>query len=267
MLKQKAMESSVVWITGASSGIGEALTFHFAEKGHKLIISSRNKDQLEQIKAKCQHPDFIHVLPLDLANSQDFGLKVQEAIGFFGKIDLLINNGGISQRSLAMETSLEVDRKIMEINYFGTIALSKAILPHFVQNKKGHFAVVTSLVGKFGTPYRSSYAASKHALHGFFDALRAEHHQDDLKVTLICPGFIHTNVSINALTGDGSPLNQMDEAQAKGMSAQACAREIYHALKNGKQEVYIGGKETFGVYLKRFFPYLFSKLLIKAKVR
>jgi dehydrogenase/reductase SDR family protein 7B len=162
---------------------------------------------------------------------------------------------------------LEVDRKLMEVNYFGTVALTKALLPHFIERKSGHFAVVTSLVGKFASPYRSSYAASKHALHGFFDTLRAEHYGDGISVTMICPGFIRTKVSINALTADGTPLGQMDEAQDKGMSPEACANEIYTAIRSKKEEIYIGGKETFAVYLKRFFPGIFSKILRKAKVR
>ena len=259
------MKNSVIWITGASSGIGEALVD--AYEGHKLIISARNEEKLREIKYKSKNPDNIHVLPLDLSSSESIPAKVEEAWAAFGTIDLLINNGGISQRSLVADTKLEVDRKIMEVNYFGTIALTKALLPYFIKNKKGHFAVVSSLVGKFGTPYRSSYAASKHALHGFFDSLRAEHYRDNIQVTMICPGFIRTNVSINALTGDGSPLNQMDEAQDKGMSPEACAREIVKGIEEGKEEILVGGKEKLGVYLKRFLPKKKKKMLRKAKVR
>ena len=193
--------------------------------------------------------------------------KAATAIALFGGLDLLLHNGGISQRSLIKETQLEVDRRLMEVNYFGTVALTKAVLPYFIQNKKGHFAVVTSLVGKFGSPYRSSYAGAKHALHGFFDTLRAEHYQDNIAVTLICPGFIHTQVSVNAVTGDGSPLGEMDQAQAQGMSAEACADQLLRALLRKKEEVYIGGKETWAVYLKRFFPGIFSRILRKANVR
>jgi short-subunit dehydrogenase len=147
----------------------------------------------------------------------------KKAISAFGSISVLINNGGISQRSLALETNMEVERKIMEVNYFDTKGLSKSLLPHFIEQKGGHFAVASSLVGKFGSPYRSSYAASKPALHGFFDSLKAEHHKDNNHVTMICPGFVTTNVSINALTGGGSPLNQMDKAQETGMSPEKCA--------------------------------------------
>ncbi|ERM84552.1 hypothetical protein P872_24345 [Rhodonellum psychrophilum GCM71 = DSM 17998] len=261
------MNTSVVWITGASSGIGEALVKKYAKDGNRLIISSRKKELLEKLKNDCPTPENIFVLPLDLTAPETFGEACRLAIEAFGSVDVLVNNGGISQRSLVLETQMEVDRKIMEVNYFGTIGLSKALLPHFVENKKGHFAVVTSLVGKFGSPFRSSYAASKHALHGFFDSLRAEHFKDNIAVTMICPGFIRTNVSLNALTGNGTALNQMDEAQKNGMSPEACAKAIKNAIDNKKQEVYIGGKETLAIHLKRFFPALFSKLIKKAKVR
>ncbi len=261
------MSKPVIWITGASSGIGEAAAKKFSKEGYAILLSSRNIQQLERVKSECTNPDEIRLLALDLSDNSGFELKVEEAISCFGKVDIVLHNGGISQRSLIKETSLEVDRKLMEVNYFGTVALTKAILPHFIERKTGHFAVVTSLVGKFASPYRSSYAASKHALHGFFDTLRAEHFQDNVSVTMICPGFIRTNVSINALTGDGSPLGQMDEAQDKGMSPEACAKEIFSAIRSKKEEVYIGGKETLAVYLKRFFPGIFSKILRKAKVR
>lgn len=261
------MKHQVVWITGASSGIGLALVERYLQEGHKIIISSRSEEILQQIKNNSSRPENVYVLVLDLSKQDEFEKLCQKAINAFGKIDLLINNGGISQRSLARETKLDVDRKLMEVNFFGTVALSKALLPHFISNGKGHFAVVSSLVGKFGTPYRSAYAASKHALHGFFDSLRAELYQNHISVTIICPGFIRTNVSINALTGDGSTLNEMDDAQEKGMSPEECAKIIYKGIEAGKEEMLVGGKEKYAVYLKRFFPGIFSKILRKAKVR
>lgn len=261
------MSKPVIWITGASSGIGEACAKKFSKEGYAVVLSARNVSELQRVASQCTSPDSVKILPLDLSKSEEMTGKVAEAIGFFGQVDILLHNGGISQRSLIQETKLEVDRKLMEVNYFGTVALTKAILPHFIQRKTGLFGVVTSLVGKFGSPFRSSYAASKHALHGFFDTLRAEHHADGIAVTMICPGFIRTQVSVNALTADGSPLGEMDEAQAKGMSPEDCADEIFSAINRKKEEVYIGGKEKFAVYLKRFFPGIFSKILQKAKVR
>ncbi len=261
------MAKPVIWITGASSGIGEATALGFSDKGYRVILSARNVAALTAVKSKCQNQSECYILPLDLMDQGSFPQKTAEAIQAFGHIDIMVHNGGISQRSLIRETHPDVDRKLMEVNYFGTIALTKAVLPHFIQKKSGHFAVVSSLVGKFGSPFRSSYSASKHALHGFFDTLRAEHFGDGIHVTMICPGFIRTNVSLNALTADGTPLNTMDEAQEKGMSPEACAEKIVKALETKKEEVVIGGKETYAVLLKRFFPGLFSRILRKAKVR
>ena len=179
----------------------------------------------------------------------------------------MINNAGISQRSLVKDTSIEVDKRIMNINYLGTVALTKAMLPHFIEKNNGHFVVITSIVGKIGTPLRSSYAASKHALHGFFDSLRAEVHKNNIKVTLACPGFVQTNVSINALTGDGTPQNKMDIATKNGLPTEKFAELLIKAIQKEKQEVYIGGfKEKLGVYTKRFFPKLLSVMIRKMAV-
>lgn len=261
------MSKSVIWITGASSGIGEAVAKKFSKEGFQVIISARKVQELDRVKSECSFPSDVKVLPLDLVEIDSFEVKAKQAISYFGKVDIVLHNGGISQRSLIRETGLEVDRKLMEVNFFGTIALTKAILPHFISRNSGQFAVVSSLVGKFGSPFRSSYAASKHALHGFFDTLRAEHFRENIAVTMICPGFIRTNVSVNAITADGSTLGRMDEAQEKGMSPEVCASEIFAAITRKKEEVTIGGKETLAVYVKRFFPGLFSKIIKKAKVR
>lgn len=258
-----------VWITGASSGIGEALAYAFAERGANLVLSARNETELARVAAEAHKLGSKEVIVqvLDLAKHDTLPGIAAKVLGTVGKVDLLINNGGVSQRSLAIETGLEVDKKIMDINYFGTIALTKAILPAMLTHQLGHIVTITSLTGKFGSPYRSSYAASKHALHGFFDSLRAELGNTPIKVTLICPGFVRTNVSIHALTGDGAQLGTMDEATDRGMRPEAVAQKILHAIERGKEEVYFGGKEVLGVYLKRFFPRYFSKVLLKAKVR
>ena len=261
-----SISGKVCWVTGASSGIGDALSIGLNQKGAKVIISARRKEELERVKQACPSPEQVYVLPLNLSEMDSFPAKVEEAVNAFGQIDVLFNNGGISQRSLARETPLDVDRQLMEINFFGTISLSKALLPHFSERKSGHYLVVSSLVGKFGSPLRSSYAASKHALHGFFDSLRAEHHLDNIKVTIACPGFIKTQVSVNALNAKGEKQNVMDNAQANGMSAEECARRIIRAVEKEKQEVNIGGKETMGIYLKRFLPAIFSRIIRKAKV-
>src|SRR6218665_3235185 len=204
-----SLQDKVIWVTGDSSGIGEALTYALAGKGARLILSARRKEELERVKGNCPaatQPN-IRVLPLDLTKSETLRLSTEEAIQGFGHVDILVNNGGISQRGFAKDTLVEVDRKIMEVNYFGAITLTKYILPHFAQRKGGHFVTISSVTGIFGTPYRSGYAASKHALHGFFDSLRAELWKDfgkAITVTMICPGFIHTPITLSAVTGDGS---------------------------------------------------------------
>lgn len=264
------LSNKVIWITGASSGIGEAVTYELAKKGARLILSSRRKEELERVKGNCPaaiQPN-IRILPIDLSESSTLRLSAEAAVQLFGHIDILINNGGISQRSLAHETTLEVDRKLMEVDYFGTVALSKFLLPHFVKRKAGHFVVVSSVMGKFGTPYRSGYAAAKHALHGFFDSLRAEVWRSNIDVTLVCPGWVKTNITYHAMSGDGSPLNKMDEATQKGLAPAVFAKKMIRAVELRKEEVYIGGrKEVWAVYLKRFFPKRFSSLVKKVAVR
>ena len=259
----------VIWITGASSGIGEALTYELAKRGARLIISARRKNELEKVKGNCpnQVQPNIKVLPLDLTQPTTLQLSAEAAVQLFGHVDILINNGGISQRSFASETLIDVDRRLMEVNYFGAVALTKHLLPHFLQRKSGHFVAVTSITGLFGTPYRSGYAASKHALHGFYDSLRAELWKTNIKVTIVAPGFIHTPITLSAVTGDGTPLGKMDEAQYKGKPADWCARKAITAIERNKNEVYIGGREVMGVYVKRFFPNLFARIIRKAKVR
>ncbi|PWS27185.1 short chain dehydrogenase [Pedobacter yonginense] len=258
--------SKIVWITGASSGIGEALVYQYFKAGHKLIISGRNRDELFRVKSNCQNSFHVHVLAFDLSQTEGLKTKAEEAMRIFGKIDLLINCGGVSQRGLALETGLATEQQIMNTNFWGTVNLSKAILPNMIANNGGQIVVISSLVGKFGTKLRSAYSASKHALHGYFDSLRSEVYDKNIDITIICPGFIKTNVSINALTSTGNNQGSMDDAQAKGMTAEACAKEIVKAVTAKKEEVYIGGKETKAVLLKRFFPSFLSKKLRTAKV-
>ena len=260
-------KNKIVWITGASSGIGEALVYSLNQAGAKLIISARNRDALYKVKSNCKRNIIdIHVLPLDLNQTKTLFAKGEEALKIFGSIDYLIHCGGISQRAKAIDTQLEVDELIMNTNYLGTVALTKSVLPSMLKQGKGHFVVISSLVGKFGTPLRSAYAASKHALHGFFDSLRAELETEGINITIICPGFIKTEVTLHALTGDASPQNKMDDAQANGMDPNICASKILAAVTANKREVYIGGKEKYGVLLKRFFPGLFARIIKKVKV-
>lgn len=262
-----SLTNKVVWITGASSGIGKALALELSNREALLILSARNEEQLRSVQKACRYPEKVHTLTLDLEDSAAMEAKTQKALSFFGRIDILVNNGGISQRSLAKDTQVAVDKRIMDINYLGTIALTKAVLPHFLERKTGHFVVTTSIVGKIGTPLRSSYAASKHALHGFFDSLRAELYNDKIAVTLICPGFVTTNISKNALTGDGTPQEKMDTATANGIAPERFAKLMTKAIELKKEEAYIAGaKEKLGVYVKRWIPKLFSLMVRKLSV-
>lgn len=257
----------VIWITGASSGIGEALVHALAGRKNRIVISARREGDLERVKREAGGgDDEIVVLPLDLADGAALGSKADEVLKRMGRIDVLINNGGISQRSLILDTNMDVYRKLMEVNYFGTIGLTKAVLPGMIRRGGGHVVVVSSLAGKFGTPLRSGYCASKHALHGFFETLRAELWRERIKVTMICPGFIRTDVSVNALTGDGSKQRTMDEAQERGMLPADCAARIVRAVERDEEEVLIGGKEVVMAHVKRLWPGLYSQLIRRVKV-
>ena len=258
-------KDKIVWITGASSGIGEALVYAFDQEGAKVVLSARREAELERVVKKCKYSENMYILPLDLANHDEMSAKVDEVIEKFGEIDILINNGGISQRSLVKNTPLSVDKRIMDIDYFGTIALTKAALPFLLKNENSHIVVITSLMGKFATPLRSAYAAAKHALHGFFDALRLEHWRDGLGVLIVAPGFIRTNVSLNALTETGKKQNTMDDAQANGMPPEVLAQKVCKAIMNGKEEIVIGGAERHAILLRRLLPGVFSRMMKNRK--
>lgn len=259
-------ENRVVWITGASSGIGEALAYHLSGLGHRLILSARRADRLLSVKSRCPFPEKVAVLPIDLEQTESLQAATGEALALYGHIDVLVNNAGISQRSLIVETDLDVYDRLMRANYLGTVALTKALLPEFLKRGTGHFVVVTSLMGKFGSPLRSGYCGAKHALHGFFDVLRMEHEKDGVQVSLICPGFVQTAIAHNALTADGSPQRRPDEATEKGMDPARFAEKMWRAVQAGKWEVYIGGWETLGVGLKRFFPRLAHRVVLRSRV-
>ena len=257
-------KNKVVWITGASSGIGEALSYEFSKHGAKLILSARNIEKLEAVKKRCKNSADVMVLHLDLYQHNSLSSKVKTVEERFGHIDILMNNGGISQRSTAVNTLLEVDKQIMDVNYFGTVALTKAVLPVMIKQGSGHLCVISSVAGKIGIPLRTAYSASKHALFGFFDTLRAELWQHNINVTLICPGFVRTALAHNALTGEGKANNKSDKEIDSGIDPQLLSRKIIKALQKNKAEVYIGGFiEVFGIYIKRLSPALFAKIIRK----
>ena len=188
-----------------------------------------------------------------------------DVINHFPKIDILINNGGISQRSLAIETPVDVDRKIMETNFFGAVALTKEVLPALVKDNGGNIVVISSVTGKFGFPLRTAYSASKHALQGFFEALRAELYDKNIKITIVSPGRIVTDISLNAITKNGTKHGVMDDGQAAGMPADVCAQKIISAVSKNKKELWIGGKEVLLIYIRKFLPPLFHMLARKVK--
>lgn len=256
-------ENKVVWVTGASSGIGYELAKQLADVNAQVILSARSTEKLEEIKTTLKNSERHMVLPLDLENLSNAAELAKTIVDTYGRIDFLFNNGGISQRSEAAATSLEIDRRIMEVNYFGNIALTKAVLPYMQGQKSGHIVVISSIAGKFGFFLRSAYSASKHALHGFYESLRLEEEKHNIHVTIACPGKINTDISVNALNSAGEKHGEMDHNQAAGMSAQECVRRLLSAVQKGKREVLIGNKEIKAVTLKRWFPNLFWKIIRK----
>jgi len=255
-----------IWITGASSGIGKAIALVLSSKNTQLILSGRNEKELGIVGELCRDNGCSATLvPFDLGDETSIEKAVKTVFESGTAIDCLFHFGGISQRSLANETPLSIDRKIFEVNYFGTIALTKAILPEMIKNGGGHIAVTTSIVGKFGFPYRSSYSASKHALHGFFESLRAENTKNNIRVSMIIPGRINTNISLNAIDKEGNSYNTMDPGQLKGMSVAKAARIICKKLQREKKEIMVGGKELIMVYIRKLIPRLYYYLSSRVK--
>lgn len=259
------MDGQAVWITGASSGIGEALAKAMAVEGAHLILSARRKEELERVADVCKTAaggrDCTTVLPLDVTDEASLPKAVEDAKSAVGRIDMLINNAGISQRSLAVDTDMDTYRKIMEVDVFGQIALTKAVLPVMLAQGQGHIAVTASVAGKIGVSYRTGYCAAKHAVVGFFDALRAEVAASGLSVSTIIPGYIQTNIATHALKGDGSSFGRTDKAIAGGMTADACARVVLKGLLKKKRDIPVGtGGEMHALWIKRLWPWLVYKI-------
>lgn len=270
-VKIKALKNyfhgKTIWVTGASSGIGEALVYALSNAGAHLIISARRTEELAKVKAQCSRPETVDVVPLDLSSSSSVDAAIAHCLGTYDRIDMLFNNGGISQRSEALHTETAVVRQMMEIDFFSNITLSRAVALRMKEQGGGHIIVTSSLMGKWGFYLRSGYAAAKHALHGYYDSMRMEVEQFNIKITLLTPGFIASSISQNALNDKGLATGEMDNNQATGMSSAQCAEEILRGVAAGKKEFAIGGKELLGLKLRRFVPRLFEKILRKQSAR
>lgn len=246
--------SKIIWITGAGSGIGKALALAYNDNGNTIILSGRKEAQLNEVATLLKRS---YVLPLDVTDEAAISAAVQKVKEKFGHLDVLINNAGVSQRALVSETSNEVGRKLMEVNFFGSVHLTKAALPLFMDKKNGSIVAMSSAAGKFGFPLRSYYGASKHALHGWYEALGLELKDTDIHVMVVCPGRIKTDISKNALTGTGEAHAEMDPGQAKGVDVEKCASAILKGISRKRAEIYIGGNEVLMIYFKRYAPWLF----------
>ena len=259
-------ENKTIWITGASSGIGEACAYLFAREKAHLILTGTREEKLVEVQRRClKEGGRCEVLPYDLSDLDGIPSLVEKALHFFGCIDVVFNNAGISQRAKAGDTLFDVDRKIMDINYFAPVRITKLLLPVMIENGGGVLVTTTSISGRFGFPLRSAYAASKHALYGFFESLQAEYYKENIRSVIICPGRVKTNISFYALEKDGKQHGKMDAGQAGGLSSEKAAKKIVKAIRKRKPEVLVGGKELLMVYFKRFVPSLNRLLARKIK--
>jgi dehydrogenase/reductase SDR family protein 7B len=260
-------DDRVIWITGASSGIGAALAGAFAAEGARLVLSARREDTLVQLAQRLNLPAHrVMVLALDLEQPERHADAAAAVLARMGRIDVMVHNAGVSQRSRLANTELSVIRRLIDVNYFGTVSLTQHILPVFKQQGGGQFVIISSMMGLYSAPLRGGYSAAKHALHGYFEALRAEEHDAGIRVTMICPGFVQTDVSVNALTGDGTPQGTMDQATAAGLSPEYVARRVVSATARQKLQVALGGwRELLGWWLARYAPRLHALAIRKIK--
>ena len=258
---------SSVWITGASSGIGAACACKYAAEGARLVLTSSSAERLEPVAQKCRSlgaPEVV-VIPYELSNPEGIEELTANAWSAVGGIDIVMLNAGISQRTNVEDTSMEMVRKIMEVNYFAPVAIAKAILPRMVERGGGKIAVTTSIAGRFGFPLRCGYSSSKFALYGFFETLQAEYYNAGIRVTIVCPGRVQTNISLYALDKGGKPHGVLDPGQKGGMGAERAAQIIVRAIAKGRREVLVGRKELLMVHIKRFLPGLCATLARKIK--
>jgi len=257
----KYYQNKKIWITGASSGIGRALAIELSRHGAFILLSARSIDKLKETQSQLADPQQSEIVALDMSLPEQIAEVTEQVKHQHKQIDILINNAGISQRSLTVDTEMDVYHRLMNINYFGVIQMSKILLPHMIAKGTGQIVTITSVNGKLGSYMKSGYAGSKHALHGFFDSLRAEIDGSGVDITLITPGYVQSNISMNALTKDGTPQQSMDSNTAKGIPAEVFAKRAVKQIAKSKAEIIIaGGIETLGLYMKRFWPGMLRKL-------
>lgn len=258
----------MVLITGASSGLGEQLAQTFYKAGCKLILCSRRKDELERVRSEllsqCTQSTVYPpvVIPLNIADLEAMPQTVAQILEIYGFVDILINNAGLSVRSSCLDTIDDVDINLMMVNYFGTVKLTKLLLPSMIKRGTGRVVCISSVQGKFALPNRSAYSASKHALQAFCDSLRAEVADKNVKVTLISPGYIKTNLSMNALTGSGKSYGKLDETTAKGESPESVAQKILKAILRDKKDVIIAGLQPrIAMMLRYLMPSIYFYIM------
>lgn len=264
----ESLEGKVVWITGASSGIGKALAAECALQGAQVVLSARRLEELEKVRISLLNPDHHISVAMDITDEAQVRHAYEQVLDGKGRIDWLINNAGLSQRALIADTSMQTERAIMEIDYFSQVFLTKLVLPTFLAQKSGRIAYISSVAGLLGTQYRASYSAAKAAIHMWANSLRAEVAQDGVNVSVIFPGFVKTNVSFNALNGAGKAQAHQDEAIENGLEADDFAQKTVSALLKGQEYIVVGGrKEKLGVLVSRLSPSTLYKMIRKMKVK
>ncbi len=256
-----------VWIIGASSGIGQAIAHELNSLGAYVVLSARNSTKLQQVQSQLLHPNASQIIALDLINSESLLAGISQFKQLSIPIDVLIHCGGISQRSTAMETDIGVCRQIFESNFFGQIPITQFAVETMRHQGFGKIVVISSFAGKWGFYLRSSYAASKHALHGYYESLRMEEEKYGIKIQIVTPGFVATDISKNAIDGIGKATGEMDDNQAKGIDPKTCAHQILKGIESDRYEFGVGGKEMLGLWIHRHFPNWFQRILRKQSAR
>ena len=267
-MAQQDLSNQVVWITGASSGLGKALAQAYAARGVQLVLTARRYEELEKVRASLHQPEQHLSIVADICDEQQVVQAYQQVLAEKGRIDWLINNAGLSQRALISDTTMQTERAIMELDYFSQVFLTKTVLPTLLKQQSGRVVFVSSVAGLLGTQYRATYSAAKGAIHMWANSLRAEVSEQGIGVSVIFPGFVKTNVSFNALNGEGQPQGHQDSAIENGLEPEAFAEQTLKALLRGEEYIVIGGvKEKLGVLISRLSPKLLYKMIRKSSVK